>query len=75
MNSVCLIVIPLILAFISILFKKTQKWILVTGALANVVFLFLLEKGEVIIGGFKAPYGINLILDNYSMAGLVLIIL
>ncbi|MCD6322654.1 MAG: hypothetical protein J7L77_06465, partial [Clostridiales bacterium] len=54
-------------------FKKMQKWILVTGALANVVFLFLLEKGEVIIGGFKAPYGINLILDNYSMAGLVLI--
>lgn len=71
-NPVLIIVIPLILAFISLIFKKAGKWILLGGALLNVVMVFFLEKGEVIIGGFKPPFGINLILDNYSLVGVVL---
>jgi len=71
-NPVFLIVIPLILAFVSLVFKKAGKWLLLAGALINTGLLFFLEKGEVIIGGFKPPFGINLILDNYSMAGVVL---
>ncbi len=71
-NPVFIIVIPLLLAFLSLVFKKVGKWLLLAGALINVALFFFLEKGEVILGGFKPPFGINLLLDNYSMVGVVL---
>lgn len=71
-NPVFIIVIPLLFAFVSLLFKKAAKWILLSGALLNAIAIFFLKKGEVIIGGFKPPFGINLVLDNYSLVGVIL---
>ena len=71
-NPVFMIAIPLILAFLSLVAVKIKKWLLLSGVLINMAILFFLEKGETVIGGFKPPFGINLILDNYSMVGLAL---
>jgi multicomponent Na+:H+ antiporter subunit D len=61
------------LAFISIIFKKAAKWILLAGALANVAMLFLLEQGAVAIGGFGNIVAIHLVLGTHSYAGLALL--
>ena len=73
LNPVLLIAIPLGLAFIAVIFKKMQKWILAAGIIINAVLVFFLEKGETAIGGFKIPLGISLVVDNYSIIGVVLV--
>ncbi|MBN2557464.1 MAG: NADH-ubiquinone oxidoreductase [Clostridia bacterium] len=70
LNPVLTIAIPLGLSFLSVILKKKRGWVLLAAACANVVMLFFLEKGEVVIGGFRAPFGINLILDAYALAGM-----
>ncbi len=72
-NPVYLIAIPLGLAFISVIFKKLQKWILALGMVLNAALVFFVEKGETAIGGFKIPFGISLVLDDFSAAGVILI--
>jgi len=72
-NPVFMIAIPLGLAFISLIFKKASKWILVAGVTINVVMLFLLEWGSVAMGGFRIPYGIQLMLSSYSFTGLAVV--
>ncbi len=71
--TVLLIVIPLLLSFLTMLFKSLKKPLLYWGAIINVGLLFFLEKGEYMIGGFSAPYGISLILDQWSFIAVVLI--
>jgi multicomponent Na+:H+ antiporter subunit D len=72
-NMVLLIVLPLILAFLSILLPKLKQYLLYCGIGINVSLLFVLEQGEYALGGFTKPYGITLLLDQYSYIGLVLI--
>lgn len=71
MNPVLLIVIPLVAAFISVMIKEKAKFILVIAAITNVGILITLQLGDYTIGGFKAPYGINLTLDGYSIIGVI----
>lgn len=71
--TVLLIVLPLLFAFISILFKKGSENFLYLGVLSNVVLLFLIRQGEYALGGFMKPYGITLVLDQYSYIGVLLI--
>ncbi len=72
-NPVLLIAIPLLLAFVSILYKGYRNNLLVFGALVNAGLVLTLGKGEYLIGGFKPPFGINLVLDDYAFLGLLVI--
>jgi len=72
-NPVFMIAIPLGLAFISLIFKKAAKWILLAGASINVIMLFFLEMGSVAIGGFNKLHAINLSLGWYSYTGIILV--
>lgn len=71
--TVLLIVLPLLLGFLSMILTGQKKNLLYLGVTLNVALLFIIEKGEYFIGGFDAPYGINLVLDHYSYIGVVLI--
>jgi multicomponent Na+:H+ antiporter subunit D len=73
MNAVLLIVIPLLVAFLSILSKKYAPYLLVAVSLFNIVSIYFLEVGIIEIGGFTAPYGINLIVNQYSITGLFIV--
>ena len=73
LNPVLMIAVPLGLAFISVIFKKAAKWILLAGASINVIMLLFLEQGLVSIGGFSNIVAINLVLNNHSYAGIALI--
>lgn len=71
-NPVLLIAIPLLLGFISIMFKNKKSFIAL-GLAANVALLFFIEKGEYLLGGFKTPFGISLVVDDFSFIGIVLV--
>ena len=73
MSAVLLIVVPLLAAFISILFKKASPYILLVISFASVVSLNYVPLEVITIGGFSAPYGINLVLDGYSLIGLYIV--
>ncbi len=73
MSAVLLIAIPLLLAFLSVIFKKISPYLLILAGVANLVMVFFLEEGYHIIGGFDQPLGINLLVDGYSVLILVLI--
>lgn len=74
MNSpVLLIAIPLLMAFLSTIIKKLEKGFLGLAILANLTCLYFVEKGSYFIGGFKPPFGINLVLDDYSFLGVFLL--
>ncbi|MCD6482623.1 MAG: NADH-ubiquinone oxidoreductase [Candidatus Izimaplasma sp.] len=73
MSAILLIVVPLLAAFISILFKKASSYILLIVSFASVVSLNYVQLEVINIGGFTAPYGINLVLDNYSLIGLYIV--
>lgn len=74
MNSpVLLIAFPLLFSFISAIFKKFEKTSLLIVSTLNILLLFLLEKGVYHVGGWKPPYGINLILDDYSFFGIMIV--
>jgi len=73
MNAVLLIVIPLLVAFLSILSKKYAPYLLLVVSLFNILSIYFLKEGIISIGGFTAPYGINLIVNSYSIAGLFIV--
>jgi len=73
MNAVLLIVIPLLVAFLSILSKKFAPYLLLIVSLFNILSIYFLKEGIISIGGFTAPYGINLIVNSYSIAGLFIV--
>jgi len=72
-NMVLLIVLPLVLAFLSILIPKVKQYLLYCGIGINIALLLLIDHGEYALGGFTKPYGITLLLDQYSYIGLILI--
>ena len=67
MNAVLLIVIPLLVAFLSILSKKYAPYLLLVVSLFNILSIYFLKEGIISIGGFTAPYGINLIVNSYYL--------
>lgn len=73
MSAILLVAVPLLVAFLSILFKKISPYLLLGVTVFNIVLLLVLSDGFVIIGGFDQPLGINLLLDMYSRLGLLLI--
>jgi len=73
MSAILLIVVPLITAFVSILFKKISPYLLLIVSFLSVVSLGYLEAGTVIIGGFDAPFGINLVVDLYALYALYIV--
>ncbi|BCR35725.1 complex I subunit 5 family protein [Mariniplasma anaerobium] len=73
MSAILLIAIPLLAAFLSIMLKKFAPYLLLGVGVFNVVLLFLIPEGFVILGGFNQPLGINLLLDTYSKIALMLV--
>lgn len=73
MEPILLIAIPLVLAFLSILVKKSAKYLLVGAVLFNVIASVTLRTGTYIIGGFKPPFGISLVVDDYSFYSVIIL--
>ena len=78
MNPVFLIAIPLLAALLAVFLKKIDKALLAAAAILNVavgvIIAFLYQGAQVItIGGFKPPFGISLLLDGYSLAGIIIL--
>lgn len=71
--TVLLIALPLLFAFLSIFIKKGKENLLYLGLLVNVLLLMVLKTGDYTIGGFDKPFGITLLLDQYSYIGVILI--
>lgn len=73
MNAVLLIAVPLLAAFLSILSKKIAPFLLIIVSFGLVILLTYIPVQDVMIGGFAAPYGIELVLDNYSLIAVYII--
>ena len=77
-NPALLIAVPLLAAFISVIIKKIDKVMLgiavITNAALSILMAVTYESSQIIeIGGFKPPFGISLVLDEYSLVGIVLL--
>ena len=73
MSAILLIAVPLLAAFLSILAKKIAPYLLLAVGVFNLIVLFLVPQGIIIIGGFDQPLGITLLLDTYSLLALAVI--
>lgn len=78
MNPALLIAVCLLAAFSALIFKKIDKIILFAVVLFNLVYsivtAFMYENPIVYeIGSFRPPFGISLVVDNYSLIGIVLL--
>ena len=73
LSPVLLIVLPLLMAFISLGFKKASTVMLAGVSLANVVISFFIEEGNYVIGGYLPPFGINLHVDSMSILAVILV--
>jgi multicomponent Na+:H+ antiporter subunit D len=72
-NPVLLIAIPLLAAFISVFIQKLS-WVLLFGvSIFTAISGFFLQKGTFMIGGWKPPFGINLMIDDYSFIIIIVI--
>ncbi len=66
---VLLIVLPLIFAFLAAIKKSFSYPLLVTSTVVNVIIVLLLKTSVPsvhVLGGWKPPFGINLVLDDAS---------
>jgi len=75
---ILLIAVPLGAAFLSVLVKKLGKYFLGAAIGFNLAASGILAYDYVSpviyeIGGFKPPYGISLVLDEYSLLGILLL--
>ncbi len=72
-----LIAVPLLLAFLSAIWKKSSGALLVIASLINlVIVLSLWSPGSAIVhemGGWKPPFGINLVYDSASFFTLLVV--
>ncbi len=73
MSAILMIAVPLFAAFLSILTKKLAPYLLLLVGVFNLVILFLVPQGVIIIGGFDQPLGITLLLDTYSLLALTVV--
>ncbi|APT75566.1 NADH-ubiquinone oxidoreductase [Marinitoga sp. 1137] len=72
-NPILLIAIPLLFAFLSVMFKTLDKTLLIIAVLFNAFASFALQQGTIIVGGWKPPFGINLVVDQYAAYGLMIV--
>lgn len=70
MSATLLIAVPLLAAFISILVKKISPYLLLVVSLFTIVAVTVLPLEDVIIGGFTAPIGISLIVNEFTIMAL-----
>ncbi len=78
MNPTLLIAAPLLAAFIAVIFKKIDKIVMTLAVLFNITYSIV---GAVLytnpityaIGGFAPPFGISLVVDDYSLVGIMLL--
>ncbi|MDC0559058.1 proton-conducting transporter membrane subunit [Candidatus Izimaplasma bacterium] len=73
MSAVLLIAVPLLAAFLSILYKKAAPYLLLVVSFASVILLNYVDLGTITIGGFAAPYGISLVFDSFSQVALTVV--
>ncbi len=73
MNAVLLIAVPLIAAFLSIISKKIAPYLMLVVGLFNLILVFFIPEGFVIIGGFSQSLGINLLFDSFAKIALILV--
>ena len=74
MQPVLFIVIPLLMAFVSINLKKSHaKYLLILVGLFNALGTLFVDKGVYLIGGFAKEYSISLVLDDYSLIAIQVI--
>ncbi len=73
MSAVLLIAVPLLAAFLSILYKKAAPYLLLAVSFAAVLLLNYVDFGTITIGGFAAPYGISLVFDSFSKVALTVV--
>jgi len=72
--SALLIAVPLLIAFLFVPFKDKTKYILPFVALFSLILIFKLPIEQVnFLGGWKAPFGITLVLDNSSYFSLIVV--
>jgi len=71
-NPILLVAIPLLAAFLSIMVKKLSKVFLFGVSLFTIIGSFFIENGSYVIGGWEPPFGINLVVDDYSFLILIL---
>ncbi len=72
-RPVLLIALPLLFAFLSVMSAKYRKPLLMVVTIINGVLVFLIDKGTYFIGNHSAPYGIALVVDDFSFFGLVVL--
>ncbi|QMS85952.1 complex I subunit 5 family protein [Candidatus Xianfuyuplasma coldseepsis] len=70
MSAVLFIAIPLLAAFLSILSKKVAPYLMLIVSAALVVLLTVVPQETILIGGYQSPWGIVLVLDQYSQIAL-----
>ena len=73
---VLLVAVPLSAAFLGVLFKKLGKIFLALAAAVNAASAIILTMdftSPVVyaVGGFRPPFGISLVLDEYSLLGVL----
>jgi len=72
-NPILLVAIPLLAAFLSIMMKKLSGVFLFGVSIFTLIGSFFVENGSYIIGGWKPPFGINLVIDDYSFLVLAIV--
>lgn len=78
MNPILLIAVPLLAALIAVVFKKIDRVMLALAVVLNLaaavlIAVWYVEPQVIVIGGFKPPFGVSLILDGYSLTGILLL--
>ena len=73
MSAILLVAVPLLTAFVSILFKKYAHYMLIGVSFLSVFALGYMDLETITVGGFDAPFGIVLILDDYSLIALYVV--
>ncbi|MBO8160526.1 MAG: Na+/H+ antiporter subunit D [Thermosipho sp. (in: Bacteria)] len=72
--SALLIIIPLLAGFLFIPFKEKAKYILPLVVITTLIILLLLSPDQTnAMGGWKAPFGIVLVLDSASYYSLLVV--
>src|SRR6056297_1456986 len=72
-NPILLVAIPLLAAFLAIMVKKLSGVFLFGVSLFTLIGSFFIENGSYVIGGWKPPFGINLVVDDYSFLILAIV--
>ena len=78
MNPILLIAVPLLAALLAAFMKKIGRILLVSATVLNVAAAIVIaiqyaQPQIIVIGGFRPPFGISLVLDGYALSGILLL--